>query len=261
MSVPHHVHRFWRSLDGLFAQVRPTAWGAVITDGRYPRIWDTNYARIDAADDALRLADIEAELLPALRDVGASTFHVVSFHPEHTTAVLAELSSRGHRLSWDLIMNADRGTSIGSAPPSFGIEELAPDEELWTAVAASFALFGVDPGEAVEQLRGIERDVLAPGGKRWFGIRDDSGAIASLAALLTIGAVGYVDNVATFPHARRRGYAAALTARIVHEARRAGVDDVCLFADPDDDAVLRLYAGLGFEEAGRLASTRGPLPG
>ena len=78
--------------------------------------------------------------------------------------------------------------------------------------------------------------------------------------MLTLGPVGYVDNVATFPHARRRGYAAALTARIVHEARDAGASDVCLFADPDDDAVVRLYGGLGFEEAGRLASTRGPLP-
>ncbi|MGZ8570923.1 MAG: GNAT family N-acetyltransferase [Actinomycetota bacterium] len=260
MPVPDHVHRFWLALDELFARVRPTRWGAVITDGRYPRIWDTNYARIDVADDSLRSADIEAELLPALHDAGASTFHVVSFHPDHTAALLAELSSRGHRLSWDLVMNAGRSRTIGPTAPSVEIEELPPDDELWTSVAASFALFGVDPGEAVEQLRGIERDVLAPGGKRWFVIRDETGAIASLAALLTLEAVGYIDNVATFPHARRRGYAAALTARIVHEARAADAEDVCLFADPDDDAVVRLYRGLGFEEAGRLASTRGPLP-
>ncbi len=261
VPVPDHVHRFWKALDELFARVRPTRWGAVITDGRYPRIWDTNYARVDVADDSLRLADVEGELLPSLHEAGASTFHVVTFHPEDTTPLLAELSSRGHRLSWDLVMNADPARSIEAPNPSIDVEEVPPSEELWASVAASFALFGVDPGEAVEQLRGIEQDVLVPGGKRWFAIRDETGAIASLAALLTLGAVGYVDNVATFPHARRRGYAAALTARIVHEARQTGATNVCLFADPDDEAVIRLYGGLGFEEAGRLASTRGPLPG
>ena len=39
----------------------------------------------------------------------------------------------------------------------------------------------------------------------------------------------------------------------------AGATDVMLLADPDDETVVRIYGGLGFE-VGRLASTRGPIP-
>jgi hypothetical protein len=35
---------------------------------------------------------------------------------------------------------------------------------------------------------------------------------------------------------------------------------VWLMADPDQDAVRRMYGRLGFRDAGRLASTKGPIP-
>ena len=62
-------------------------------------------------------------------------------------------------------MNAGPGRSIEPADPSIEVEEVPPGQELWTSVAASFALFGVDPGEAVEQLARMERDVLGAGGQ------------------------------------------------------------------------------------------------
>lgn len=262
MPVPDHVHRFWRALDELFANVVPTWWGAVVTDGRYPRIWDANYARVDVPSPALRVADVEADLLPALEAAGVTTFHVVSFHPEDTRSLLAELSSRGHRLGWDLVMDAGPADPIRTLIPArAAVEELPPGDELWSTVSDSLTLFGVDPKGAVRQLQTIERDVLSPGGKRWFGVRDEDGSIVSLAALLLLEGVGYLDNVATVPQARGRGYASALTVRLVEEARRSGAAHVCLFADPDDEAVVRLYASLGFRTAGRLASTKGPVPG
>ncbi|HEY7477851.1 MAG TPA: GNAT family N-acetyltransferase [Actinomycetota bacterium] len=257
MPVPDHIHRFWRALDELFASVRPTTWGAVVTDGRYPRIWDTNYARIDVADPRLRVADIDADLLPALAAAGATTYHVVSFRPEATAGLLAELSSRGDRLSWDLVMEVGPGDPV-RATTDDRVEEVPAGDELWRRVGDSLALFGVEPGDAVHQLRAIERDVLEPGGKRWFAIREE-GEIVSLAALVLLEGVGYVDNVATFPASRGKGYASALTTRIVREARSRGAEHVCLFADPDDDAVVRLYGSLGFRDVGRLASTRGPV--
>jgi ribosomal protein S18 acetylase RimI-like enzyme len=257
--VPDHVHRFWRALDELFSSVEPTAWGAVVTDGRYPRIWDTNYARIDVSDPGLRAADIERAALPALHRAGAEVFHVVTFHHEAHGGLLAELSGRGHRLGWDLVMDlpADHVAEPAADPP---VEEIQPGPELWAKVGESFALFGVDPGEAVTQLRAIERDVLAPGGKRWFAIRDRDGSLVSLAALLVLEGVGYIDNVATFPAHRGRGYASAITRRLTREAADRGAGQVCLFADPEDHAVVRMYERLGFTPVGQLASTRGPLP-
>jgi ribosomal protein S18 acetylase RimI-like enzyme len=258
VPIPDHVYRFWRALDGLFSDVMATSWGAVVTDGRFPRIWDANYARVDVADRRLRATDIERDLLPALTRVGAETMHVVTFHHEQHTALLAELSSRGHRLGWDLVMDA--APRVAHDPSGPTVEKLAPDEELWGSVGDSLALFGADPGEAIEQLRVIERDVLAPGGKRWFGIRDDRGTIVSLAALLLLEGVAYVDNVATFPEHRGRGYASAVTRRLMGVAAEADATRVCLLTDPDDTAVVMMYERLGFAAVGRLASTRGPMP-
>src|SRR5438445_5568686 len=107
MPIPHHFHEFWQGLDEILGGVRPTWWGAVVTDPRFPRVWDANYARIDVAAAGLRADDIEIELVPALAEAGAAVMHVVSFHPEENAGLLAELSARGHRLGWDLLMDLD----------------------------------------------------------------------------------------------------------------------------------------------------------
>jgi len=257
-TMPDHVTRFWRALDACFGHVEPTWWGAVVTDARYPAIWDANYARIDAASEDLRSSDIEEGLLPALAEVGTDVMHVVSFDPEGTGPLLAELSTRGHRLTFDLVMELD-------GPPEprvegVTVEELEPTDELWDRVASSIALFGVGGGDELRQLRDIERDVMAPAGKRWFGVRDGEGALLSVGALLVLEDVGYVDNVATFPASRGRGLASAVTATMAHEARAAGVPHVILLADPEAAHTVRLYERLAFRGVGKLAATRGPVP-
>ena len=256
MAIPGHVRRFWAAMDALFSDVHPTEWGAVVTDGRFPRVWDANYARLEISE-AIRVTDVEAELLPRLRASGADTMHVVSFDHRSHTGLLAELLTRGHRLSWDVVMqrHADRPHE-----PSAVVQELGTGPELWERVADSIALFGVDPGEAVEQLRAIETDVMAPGGKRWFCVRSAEGTIVSLAAVMVLQDVGYIDNVATFPVARGRGYASALTDHAARDALAHGAQHVILLADPDDTSAVGIYRRLGFGEVGRLASTRGPLP-
>jgi ribosomal protein S18 acetylase RimI-like enzyme len=92
------------------------------------------------------------------------------------------------------------------------------------------------------------------------GVRDSDGVVVSLAALLVLDGVGYVDNVATFPEARRRGYASAITGHIARKARSAGAERVFLLADPEALATVRMYERLGFRGAGKLASTRGAVP-
>jgi ribosomal protein S18 acetylase RimI-like enzyme len=256
VAIPEHVVRFWRALDALVARVRPTSWGAVVTDPRSPAIWDTNYARVDRAVP-VGANEVERDLLPALHEAGATVEHVLTFHHEIHTSLLAELSGRGHRIGWDLVLDLPGPPAVIGAA---AVEELEPGEELWSRFTASLALFGVDPPEAVAQLLALELDVLAPGGKRWFGVRGERGQIAALGALLVLDGVGYVDNVATFPQARGRGYATSITAEIASQARLAGAGRTILLADPDDGPVVRMYERLGFRRVGLLASTRGPLP-
>jgi ribosomal protein S18 acetylase RimI-like enzyme len=256
VPVPEHIHRFWKALDERVAQVEPTWWGAVVTDQRFPAIWDINYARVDTATPDLALPDVADTLLPALAEIGLDIFHVVCFHPEETTGLLVELSMLGHSLSWDVVMDLTSEPTV--RPADVRVESLAPGGELWSRVGDSLALFGNDPTVS-EQLRALEEATFALDHKRWLGVRDDEGAIVALAALVLLEDVGYLDNVATFPQARERGLASSIVARAIDLAREAGADHVSLLADPDDVAVVRMYERLGFREVGRLASTRGPV--
>jgi GNAT superfamily N-acetyltransferase len=258
VPLPEPLHRFWISLDDLVADVLPTPWGAVVTDARSPDVWDTNYARVDVATE-VSAATIEADLLPALVRAGVRVEHVVSFHHEAHGELLAELSARGHRISWDLAMVLDGAP--GPIEENIAVEELPPGDELWAAAAGSMRdSFGIEPAAVVEQLLTLERTVLAPGGKRWFAVRDDDGRVVSLATLLVLAGTGYVDNVATDAAARGRGYAGAIVTRIAHETRDAGGAGPFLLTDPGSPAVVRFYERRGFASVGFLASTKGPTP-
>ena len=256
MPVPEHIHRFWKALDERHFHTAPTWWGAVVTEARYPAIWDFNYARVDVPAPDLTLAEVADALLPALAEVGTDMFHVVVFFPEETTDLLVELSTLGHALSWDLVMDLTEDPSV--RPADVRVEPLEPGDELWSRVEESLALFGNDPTVA-QQLRSIEQETFSGGHKRWLGVRDDEGAIATLAALVQLEEVGYLDNVATFPDRRGRGLATAVVSRAVELAREAGAQHVSLFADPEAHAVVRMYERLGFREVARLASTKGPV--
>jgi ribosomal protein S18 acetylase RimI-like enzyme len=256
MPVPEHIHRFWVALDERVGRVQPTWWGAVVTDARFPLVWDLNYARVDAAAPDLTLRDVADVLSPALEEAGTDTFHVVSFHPEETTELLVELSTLGHTLSWDVVMDLVGETTVDVSRTD--VEPLEPGPELWPRVGASLALFGNDPAE-VEQLLRIEEELSASGSKRWLGVRDGDGVIVALAALVMLEGVAYLDNVATFPEARGRGLATSIVAHAIELAGQAGADHVSLLADPDKPDVIRMYERLGFREVGRLASTRGPV--
>jgi hypothetical protein len=111
-------------------------------------------------DGAPSARDVEADLLPAIERVGATIEHVVTFHEEAHASMLAELSSRGHRIAWDLVM--DHAGDPAPAP-DVEVEALSPDEVLWALVRDSFALFGLVPGAAAEQLLALERDIRPRG--------------------------------------------------------------------------------------------------
>lgn len=252
MPVPDHLLRFWRAFDACTGRVQPTWWGAVVTDARFPVIWDANYARVETDDRALTAEEVEAALLPALAEAGASTIHVVGFRPESQAPLFAELKSRGHVPAWDVVMDLDGDLP---ATPALVVEELGDGDELRAARMESFALFGIEDPEVCAQLLALERLHGTSRAKRWFGVRDDAG-LASTAALAVLEGVGFIDGVATVDRARGRGYASALTATMAREARDAGARNVCLLADPAAELVIAMYERLGFTEAGRLPSTK-----
>ncbi len=247
--------RFWRAQDSLFATVRPTGWGAVVTDPRYPTVQESNYARVEAASP-IALSDVEDALLPALRRSGCRREHVVVFRPEEQTALLVEASTRGERLAWDLVMARDGG--LEPAPDVRVDEVLEPDDAFWLAYRRALALFGLDDPARCDQATAIEREVLLPAGRRWFVVPEPDGRPAALGSLLVLEGVGFVDAVATLPHARRRGFASALARRIRAEAAAAGAERTYLLAEPRGHAA-RMYRRLGFEPLTQIASWIAPL--
>lgn len=246
--------RFWRAQDALFDLVRPTWWGAVVSDPRYPAIQEPNYARVET-DQPVTLAEIEDELLPALERSGCRRVHVVVFFPEEQTDLVAEASTRGERVVWDLVLSQAGATRPGPADPVVEIADV--DDAFWLALRESTRLFDVDDEAVLDQLAAIEREALLPAGRRWFAVRDAGGTPVAFTALLVLESVGYIDHVVTFPRARRRGHATALTRRVLAEARAAGAERTYLLAEPGSPAA-ELYTRLGFDRVTHLASWIAP---
>ena len=247
--------RFWRAHDALFERVEPVWWGAVVSDARFPAIREPNYARVEAAEP-VALSEIEDRLLPAMQRSGSVGAHAVVFRPEEQTDLIAAASTRGERIAWDLVMRIE---GRGEPGPDHVQEVARPSEDFWVVHRASAALFDIEGTVTIDQLQAMERSVMVPGGRRWFAA-NDGGRPVALAALMVLDGVGFVDHVVTFPDARRRGHAEALTRRLVFEASRSGSGATYLLADPEGDAV-RIYERIGFERVSHLASWVSPIAG
>jgi ribosomal protein S18 acetylase RimI-like enzyme len=249
--------RFWQALDARFAMVEPTWWGAVVSDPRFPAIWDVNYARVEVDDPGLGLADVEAASFPVLRANRARNAHTVVFHPEQVTGLLTEASTRGDELSWDTVM--ELAGDPPDVPAPVDVREVKVfDDRFWIRYRESLPEFDITDPEAIEQLVDLERTVLLPAGKRWFEIRDDTDRAVAYGSLVPLEGVGYVDHIVTFADARRRGYASAITRRIVQESRAMGQDRVYLLVERGSAARL-VYERLGFVQVAEWASTLGPI--
>ena len=196
--------RFWRAHDDLFEHTQTRWWGAVVADARFPAIQEPNYARVETRQP-VRLEEIDDALVPAMRASGSERSHVVIFHPEDQTDLIATASTRGDRIAWDLVMMMGRD---------------------------------LEPTGRVEEISAFD-------GPFWVLHRDS--------ARLVLEATGFVDHVVTFPDARRRGHAEALTRRIVSEATAMGAERTYLLAEPEGGAV-RIYDRIGFERVAHFAS-------
>ncbi|HEU4831339.1 MAG TPA: GNAT family N-acetyltransferase [Actinomycetota bacterium] len=240
--------RFWRAQDDLFERTEAQWWGAVVSDARFPAIQEPNYARVETRQP-VRLEEIEDALHPAMRVSGSESSHVVIFHPEDQTDLIAAASTRGDRIAWDLVMV----TPGRDVEPTGRVEEVPAFEgPFWVVHRDSARLFDVTDEETLDQLQAMEREVLIPAGRRWFAVVDDGRPVA-LAALLVLERTGFIDHVVTFPDARRHGHAEALTRRIVSEATAMGAERTYLLAEPQGGAV-RIYDRIGFERVAHLAS-------
>lgn len=255
MTATRPLVEMFIALDDLLERVDRTWWGAVVSHSRFPLIWDVNYARVDGPRPDLTLQEVRSALVPAVREAGVMHEHIVLFDPDGSPALLHELERSGSRLLWDTAMELP-GPRHEEETGHRVKEVTVFDQAFWDSQRLAMAEFDVRDADVIEQLVAWERDLLVPFGKRWFAVRED-GDIVGSAALVRHGEVGYIDNVVTFPRARRRGIAAAMVVRVAEEAFEDGATRMFLLADRPGP--IRLYERLGFRSVGRIASSLRPL--
>jgi ribosomal protein S18 acetylase RimI-like enzyme len=156
----------------------------------------------------------------------------------------------------------DRAWEPQPAPAGARVRMLgAGDDSLPAAQAVvelAFAAPGMDRGEAGKEAR--DRAAASLGDLRFLRERISAGLLAMAVAergpdgplaagsYQLAGAVSEVMGIGTLPAARRHGLGAAVTGRLVQDARERGAEIVFLSAAGDD--VARLYQGLGFRRIG-----------
>jgi GNAT superfamily N-acetyltransferase len=252
VSAPSPIARLFAAVDAQLERVQPAAWGAIVTDPRFPLIHDANYARVDRGE-GLSLHDVRPPLVAALRAAGAKTMYVATFDPVGSKRLLDDLEVEGATFNYDTVMRF--AGPLPALRARHGVEELDPGSPgFWDEQAELIPEMGIG-GDTLGEYLDWQRDVLVPFGKRWFAVRDGR-RLLGLGALIVHEDVGYVDDVVTASDVRKQGVASAVVTHIVEEARRT-LGGVFLLADEPDP--IRLYERLGFVDEGLVVGAVIPL--
>jgi ribosomal protein S18 acetylase RimI-like enzyme len=253
MTLPDPLLDFWQAWYGLSPDPRPTPWGVVITDHRYPLIYDANHAGVLFDHDRITADDVLGELDPALRRVGAAYRHVEFWGLPDPCPAFDDIAARSDESHTDVDMVFE-AEPILDPPADVEMREVDPTERpYWSVYITTRDMFGDEmSAEVIEQMNRRDLEVLIPGGVRMFGAFVD-GEMAGLVNLLSLAGVGYLDSVVTLPRFRRRGVATAGVLYVVRQSLEEGDRAVHLLAD-EGDAPQRLYERLGFRVAARVRS-------
>ncbi len=172
--------------------------------------------------------------------------HMLQLRPGTDATATEVAGQRGLVPSDDLpLMRLDDPARIHAAepPPGFTIRPLDPDEAELHALTAA-AGFEEEPEHF---LRLVPPELLRADGTRAY-VGELDGEIATTALGVTLGDYVGVFNVATPEAHRRRGYGAAITARVVADGLAAGASWAWL---QSSTAGHRIYEALGFETVER----------
>jgi ribosomal protein S18 acetylase RimI-like enzyme len=267
--LPEPVRAFCYAAAELVPGTRRTGWGFVTVDPRFPLVWDANNAAVIESRPRLSVGEIAEALLPELHTAGARYEHVEFWETSVENPALRELRQRGARTRPDLVMvlPEDHAQSESHFEPvlrgnarAVEVREVEqPAEAFWPWFRSSLNEFGVElSSEVLDQMVARTREVFVPAGLRWFlGFID--GEMAGYTSYLSLGGVGYVDNVVTMPAFRGRGVGTATVAQALDASHDSG--DRCMFLLTEEgNSARRVYERLGFGVVTKVESFTRRLP-
>jgi ribosomal protein S18 acetylase RimI-like enzyme len=264
VTLPEPLLAFWKAHLELHASARETPWGMIVTDARYPLVYEANHASLLEPSSSLTLDEVRAELLPALDHAEATHEHIELMDAQDDSPALRELLASPAEQNIDAVMVFEGSGPPHLVPPSgeggatvrvARLEE--PGDEFWRLYRLVPNEYGeVLADEVLDQMLARAQELFLPHLSFFTGTAD--GEIAGMASVLTLEGVAYIDNVVTLEPFRRRGVATAMVTRAVAASLEAGAGKVFLLAE-EGGAPQRLYEHLGFRVRRRSLGFTRPL--
>jgi GNAT superfamily N-acetyltransferase len=243
-----------RTDDKVADELVPMSWGTGLFDPRRPLVWDANYVRGE------RTAGLEAGYLAGTVEplfAERRLAHRQLVIPEETEgrALRPGFEALGWRPADEVVMASVRSPPVVKhAVEEVSFAELRePVRELELAEPPG----GANPASMpalVDQLADRNEWVAAITDERRFTVRE-GGVPVAWCRLYAGEGIGQVEQVATHPAYRNRGYGRAVVSAAVAASRERG-DELTFLVALADDWPQQLYRRLGFEAVGRLCRFR-----
>jgi ribosomal protein S18 acetylase RimI-like enzyme len=225
------------------SRVKPFRFGTAIFTPELPLRHDSNYLLVENLPDGISPAELVEEA-ERVQGAGGLEHRLLLFRDASLGERFApELVSLGWRRDHHVLMAQRRQPE--RAVDTRIVSEVT-EAALRDAREHQIRSYPWGTPEVARQLLDAKRRI--PVRARFFAVLAD-GAVASYGDLYIDAKIAQVEDVATVPEQRGRGYASAVVLRAVEEARAAGAELVFLVADAEDWP-KELYRRLGFDEIG-----------
>jgi ribosomal protein S18 acetylase RimI-like enzyme len=238
------IHRFEREIELAGTETVDSPLGLGVLTPELPRRHDSNYLLLERAENAHEAIGEVDRILG-----GAALAHrvIMTFDDQLAWRLMPEFQALGWLTNRHLFM----------------VQRRRPEKRADLSIVREVDESALRPGrtrailaqpwgtpELARQLLDSKVLLAERAQTRFFGV-EVNGEIVAWSDLYVAQGVGQVEDVATQPEHREKGYATAVVLHAVDEARRAGADLVFLVAD-DHDWPKKLYARLGFDPVGRI---------
>jgi ribosomal protein S18 acetylase RimI-like enzyme len=244
---------FMRGGDMRGTDERPFRFGTAVFTPELPNRQDSNLLYLNRLDTEVGADELRAESERIFRNAGRRS-QVLVF-PDAELAERLVPGFAGWQVHRSVVMVKKRPAETDADTQSVvEVDESA----LRPARRAHLESYPWATPELIAQL--LDAKVLL---RRWQSVRCfarvEDGEVTSFADLYAAGADAQVEDVATLPPYRGRGYAKAVVSRAVEEAQAAGAEFVFLVA-MEDDWPKELYCRLGFDVVGRYVKVFNRVP-